>query len=60
MAEESHENFSNFDPAFELERSQGKNQNKPKSKTTNDNNSAEEYGPGRTDDLQWSKTKIDL
>ena len=42
MAEESHENFSNFEPAFGLERSEGENQNKPKSKPTNENNSAEE------------------
>ena len=32
MAEESHENFSNFVPAFGLERSEAGNQNKPKSK----------------------------
>ena len=42
MAKESHENFSNFDPSFGLERSEGENQNKPKSKPTNENNSAEE------------------
>ena len=42
MAEESQENFSNFDPAFGLERSEGENQNEPKSKPTNENNSAEE------------------
>ena len=44
MAEESHENSSNFDPAFVLERSEGENQNKPKSKPTKENNSAEEDG----------------
>ena len=42
MAQESQENFSNFDPAFGLEGSEGENQNKPKSKPTNENNSAEE------------------
>ena len=42
MAEESHESFSNFEQAFGLERSEGENQNKPKSKPTNENNSAEE------------------
>ena len=42
MAEESQENSSNFDPAFGLERSAGENQGKPKSKPTNENNSAEE------------------
>ena len=44
MAEESPENFFNFDPAFGLERSEGEIQNKPKSKPTNENNSAEEDG----------------
>ena len=44
MAEESHDNFSNFNPAFGLERSEGENLNKPKSKPTNENNSAEENG----------------
>ena len=44
MVEESHENFSNFDPAFNLERSEGKNQNKPKSKPMTENNCAEEDG----------------
>ena len=46
MAEESHENVSNFDPmsTFGLERSEGENQNKPKSKPTNENNSVEEDG----------------
>ena len=38
MAEEGHDNVSNFDLAFGLERSEGKNQNKPKSKPTNENN----------------------
>ena len=40
MAEENHENFSNFDPisAFGLERPEGENQTKP----TNENNSLEE------------------
>ena len=42
MAEESHDNYSNFDPAFGLERSEDENQNEPKSKPTNENNSAEE------------------
>ena len=44
MAEESHENFSNFNPAFGLERSEGENLNKPKSKPTNESNSAKENG----------------
>ena len=49
MAEEGHDNFSDFEPAFGLERSEGKNQNKPKSKPTNENNhSAEE---------EWSSKK---
>ena len=43
MAEER-ENFSIFDPAFGLERSEGENLNKPKSKPTNENNCAEEDG----------------
>ena len=47
MAEESHENFSNFEPPFGLERSEGENQNKPKSKPTNENNSAEEDGSSK-------------
>ena len=48
MAKESKENFSNFDLAFGLERSEGENQNKPKSKPTNENNSGEE---------DWSRKK---
>ena len=44
MAEESHKNITNVDPAFGIERSEGKNQNKPKSKPTNEKNSAEEDG----------------
>ena len=44
MAEESHENFFNFDPTFGLERAEGENLNKPKSKSTKENNSAEEGG----------------
>ena len=47
MTEESQENFSNFDPAFGLERSEGENQNKPKSKPTNENNNAEEDGSSK-------------
>ena len=45
MAEESHENFSNFDPI--LERSEGENQNEPKSKPTNENNSANDDGSSK-------------
>ena len=44
MAKESHENFSSFDLAFGLERSEGENQKKPKSEPMNENNSAEEDG----------------
>ena len=47
MAEESDENFSNFDvmSVFGLETEGGnQNQNKTKSKTTKENNSAEEEG----------------
>ena len=47
MAEESHENFSNFDSAFGLERSEGENQNEQKSKPTNENNSAEDDGSSK-------------
>ena len=49
MAEENHETFSNFDPisAFGLERSEGENQDKPKSKPTNENNSLEEDGSSK-------------
>ena len=47
MAEESHENFINFETAFGLERSEGEKQNKPKSKPTNINNSAEEDGSSK-------------
>ena len=47
MVEERHENFSNFDLAFGLEKSGGENQNKPKSKPTNENNSAEEDGSSK-------------
>ena len=42
MAEESNEHFPNFESAFGVERSEGENQNKTKSKPTNENNSAEE------------------
>ena len=54
--QKSDENFSNFDPmwAFALERSEGENQSKPKSKQTNENNRAEEDGSN----LPWSKAKI--
>ena len=58
MAEESYENFSNFDSAFGLEKSERENQNKPKSKPTNENNSAEEDGSSkRRDDLCGRKQR---
>ena len=53
MAEESQENFSNFNPAFGVEKSEGENQNKPKSKPMNENNSA-----ARRDHLLWSKANL--
>ena len=62
MAEESHENFSNFDPmsAFGLERSEGENQNKPKSKPANETIVWRKTDSARKADLPWSKAKIDL
>lgn len=51
MAEESDENFPNFDlmSAFGLERSEGENQsqNRPNSKPTNENNSGKEEGSSK-------------
>ena len=47
MAEGSHENFSNFESPFGLERSEGENQNKPKTKPLNENNSVEENGSSK-------------
>ena len=60
MAEESHENFSNFDLAFGLEMSEGENQINQNLNQRMKTTVRRKTGPARRDGLPWSKAKIDL